>query len=83
MAILAALALAPSALAASASKTPAGAKAKERTYGKRCAQRGKGSGRANARAKCIDALASLASGKSASPRKACRGLSKKRVKGER
>ncbi|MGH2944630.1 MAG: hypothetical protein ACRDLN_17855 [Solirubrobacteraceae bacterium] len=83
VAILAALVLAPSALAASASKSPDGARSKDRAYGKRCAQKGKGSARSSARAKCIDALANLASGRSASPRKACRGLSRKRLKGER
>jgi hypothetical protein len=80
VAVLATLVLAPTALAASPSaKASAGAKAKERTYGKHCGPKGK----ATARAKCLDAMAKLASGASASPRKACRALSKKRVQGER
>jgi hypothetical protein len=80
VAILTALVLAPTALGAGPSqKVPAAAKAKERAYGKHCGRKGK----ASARAKCLDAMASLASGESLSPKKACRGLSKKRVRGER
>jgi hypothetical protein len=80
VAILAALVLAPTALATSPSpKVPDAAKAKERAYGKHCARKG----RASARAKCLDAMARLASGESVSPKKACRTLSKKRVRGER
>jgi hypothetical protein len=80
VAILAALVLAPTALAAGPSpKAPGAAKAKERAYGKHCGRKGK----AGARAKCLDAMASLASGESVSPKKACRALSKKRVRGER
>ena len=80
VAILATLVLAPTALAVNPSaKASAGAKAKERTYGKHCGPKGK----SPARAKCLDAMAKLASGESASPRKACRALSKKRAQGER
>jgi hypothetical protein len=79
VAVLAALVLAPSALAAGPSAKASGAKAKERAFGKHCGRKGK----ASARAKCLDAMASLASGESVSPKKACRGLSKKRVRGER
>jgi hypothetical protein len=80
VAILAALVLAPTALAAGPSaKAPSAAKGKERAYGKHCGRKGK----ASARAKCLDAMASLASGESVSPKKACRALSKKRVRGER
>jgi hypothetical protein len=80
VAILTALVLAPTALAASPSpKAPAAAKAKERAYGKHCGR----NGTAGAHAKCVDALAKLASGESVSPKKACRALSKKRVRGER
>jgi hypothetical protein len=80
VAVLAALVVAPTALAASPSpKTPDAAKAKERAYGKHCGHKGK----VSARAKCLDAMARLASGNSVSPKKACRALSKKRVRGER
>jgi len=80
VAILAALVLAPTALATSSSpKASPAAKAKERAYGKHCGHKGK----ASAHAKCLDAMAKLASGESVSPKKACRGLSKKRVRGER
>jgi hypothetical protein len=80
VAVLAALVLAPTALATSLSpKTPDAAKAKERAYGKHCGHKGK----VGARAKCLDAMAKLASGDSVSPKKACRAQSKKRVRGER
>jgi len=80
VAVLAALVLAPAALATSPSpKTSDAAKAKERAYGKHCGHKGK----VGARAKCLDAMAKLASGDSVSPKKACRALSKKRVRGER
>jgi len=79
VAILAALVLAPTALATSPSPKAAAAKAKERAYGKHCGRKGK----ASVRAKCLDAMAKLASGESVSPKKACRALSKKRVRGER
>lgn len=83
LAILASLALVPGAVAATPTKAPAGSKAKERAYGKHCGAKSKRSARAAQRAKCLDAMAKLASGRSSSPSKACRGLSKKKVKGER
>jgi hypothetical protein len=82
VAILAALLLAPAAQAASTSKSSR-ASAKERAYGKHCGPKSKQSRRAKSRAKCLDAMAKLANGSATSPRTACRGLSRKKVKGER
>lgn len=62
----------------------AGVKAKLRAYGNRCEKVGR---RADARvkrsafARCLDAMARLGSGRTSSPRVACRGISSKRVKG--
>ena len=83
LAILASLTLAPGALAATPSKAPAGAKAKERAYGRYCGAKRKGPGAATRRTKCLDAMSKLATGRSSSPSKACRGLSRKKAKGER
>jgi hypothetical protein len=81
--IFAVLVLAPSALAA-APATPAGsAKAKERLYGKHCGAKRTGSGRPAQRAKCVEAMSRLATGRSSSPRAACRALSRKKVSGGR
>jgi hypothetical protein len=58
--------------------------AKLRAYAKRCASLGT---RAQARVKgsdvaaCVDAMARLGSGRTRSPREACRGLSRKHVRG--
>lgn len=82
-AILAVLVCAPSAVAATPSKMPTSAKAKERAYGKHCGQKSSSVSGAASRVKCIDAMAKLASGASSSPRKACRELSRKRAKGKR
>ncbi len=82
-AILAALVFAPSAVAATPSKMPTSAKAKERAYGKHCGPKTTAASGAASRVKCIDAMAKLASGASSSPRKACRELSRKRAKGKR
>lgn len=83
LAILAALLLAPNALAATPAKGAAAAKAKERAYGKHCGAKSKATKPAAQRAKCLEAMAKLATGKSSSPSKACAGLSKKKAKGER
>ncbi|HVF78317.1 MAG TPA: hypothetical protein VNA28_08460 [Solirubrobacteraceae bacterium] len=84
LALLAALVLAPTALAAAPTQSQAGAgKAKERAYGKHCGAARKASVRSGERAKCVDALDKLATGRSSSPRKACRALSRKRGKGLR
>lgn len=81
LAILAALLLAPSALAGTAAKQTAGAtKADQRAYGKHCPTK---EGRASERSKCLQAMAKLDKGKTSSPSKACKGLSRKKVKGER
>jgi hypothetical protein len=82
IAILAALLLAPSALAAGPQKS-SGAGAKELAYGKHCGPKAKGHARSGARAKCLDAMSKLDAGTTASPSKACRSLSRKRGKGER
>jgi len=82
VAILAALLLAPPALAASPHKS-SGATAKERAYGKHCGPKAKDHGRSVARAKCLDAMSKLDTGATTSPRNACRGLGRKRAKGER
>jgi hypothetical protein len=81
--IFATLALAPSALAAAPAKGPGAAKAKERVYGKYCGAKRTGSGRPAQRAKCLEAMSKLATGKSSSPRAACRTLSRKKVSGGR
>jgi|GEM_PF-3172505 len=81
--ILAALVLAPGALAAAPAKGPGAAKAKERVYGKHCGAKRNGSGRPAQRAKCIEAMSKLATGKSSSPRAACRALSRKKASGGR
>jgi hypothetical protein len=84
VAIVASLALVPGVTAATASTSSTAAKAKkERAYGKYCGAKRKGSARAAQRTKCLDAMAKLATGRSSSPSKACRGLSKKKVAGER
>ena len=83
VAILASLAFVPGAAAATTSKAPAGAKAKERAYGKYCGAKRKGPKAAAQRTKCLAAMAKLATGKSSSPSKACKGLSKKKAAGER
>lgn len=83
LAILAALLLAPSALAATPATGSAAAKAKERAYGKHCGAKSKAAKRAAQRAKCLEAMAKLATGKSSSPSKACAALSKKKARGER
>jgi hypothetical protein len=86
LAILAALVLAPSALAAAApSKGPgsATAKAKERAYGKHCGPKRTGSNRPAQRAKCVEAMSKLATGRSSSPRVACRALSHRKARGAR
>lgn len=81
LAIAAMLALAPATLAAPASKGSAAAKSKERAYGKHCGSK-KAKPR-SARAKCLDAMAKLDRNPSLSPAKVCRGLSRKKAKGER
>ena len=81
--ILAALLLAPGAFAATPAKTSAAAKAMERAYGKYCGAKRKAPARATQRTKCLAAMSKLATGKTSSPSKACRGLTKKKVKGER
>jgi hypothetical protein len=81
--IFAALALAPSALAAAPATQAGTAKAKERLYGKHCGAKRTGSGRSAQRAKCLEAMSRLATGKSSSPRAACRALSHKKVSGGR
>lgn len=83
LALVAALVLAPAAAAAVPSRAPAGAQAKERAYGKQCGPKRKGPGRAGERVKCLEAMARLATGKSSSPQKACRALSRKKAKGAR
>lgn len=82
LALAAVLVLAPAAAAAPSSKASA-AKAKERAYGKYCGPKKKAAKRTKQRAKCLNAMASLATGKSSSPSRACRALSRKKVKGER
>jgi len=63
----------------------AATQAKLRAYGKSCAKLGR---RADAHVKrsafaaCLDAMARLGSGRTKSPSKACRALSRKRVKGK-
>lgn len=83
LAILAALLLAPGALAATPAQTSASAKAKERAYGKYCGAKRKAPARAAQRTKCLAAMSKLATGRTSSPSKACRGLTQKKVKGER
>lgn len=74
--------LAPAALASASRPGPeASRKAKEKAYGKHCGPR-KGK-HARTRARCLDAMAKLATGDSASPRDACRGLPDRRARGER
>lgn len=73
----------PGGAAAAPSKVPGAAKAKERAYGKHCGAKHKGAVRSGQRAKCLDAMAKLATGRSSSPRKACAALSRKKVRGER
>jgi hypothetical protein len=80
--IVAALVFAPGALAAPANG-PGAAKAKERVYGKHCGAKRTGSRRPAERAKCLEAMSKLATGKSSSPRKACRALSRKKARGGR
>lgn len=83
LALVAALLLAPSAFAATPAKAPASAKAKERAYGKHCAAKRKAPARAAQRTKCLEAMNRLATGRTSSPSKACRGLTRKKAKGER
>lgn len=85
LALLAVLVLAPVAgAAAPTDSAPAGAKsAKERAYGKHCGSARKAPGRSGDRAKCLDAMSRLATGRSSSPRRACRALSRKKVNGSR
>ena len=78
LAILASLVIAPSAFAA----TPAGSKAKERAYGKYCGAKAESTARKAQRTKCLDAMSKLATGRSSSPSKACKALSRKKLKGE-
>ena len=79
LAILAALVLAPSALAGTATKSAT--KAEQRAYGKYCKVKGKG--RSSERNACLKAMAKLDKGRSSSPSKACKALSRKKLKGER
>jgi hypothetical protein len=81
--ILAAFVLVPSALAAAPAKRLGAATAKERLYAKHCGPKRTGSGRPAQRAKCLKAMARLATGKSSSPRAACRALSRKKLSGGR
>lgn len=81
--ILAALVFAPSSLAAAPAKGPGAAKGKERVYGKHCGAKRAGAGRHAQRAKCLEAMSKLATGKSSSPRAACRALSRKKGSGGR
>jgi hypothetical protein len=74
---------APSALAAAPAKGPGAAKGKERVYGKHCGPKRAGAGRPAQRAKCLEAMSKLATGKSSSPRAACRALSRKKARGGR
>jgi hypothetical protein len=84
LALLAVLVLAPTAVAAAPSQLEnATGKAKERAFGKHCGSPRKASVRSGERGKCLDALSKLATGKSSSPRKACRALSRKKGKGVR
>jgi hypothetical protein len=71
----------PGASAAAPTKASGSAKAKERAYGKHCGAKRKK--RASQRARCIEAMSKLATGKSSSPQSACRGLSRKKAGGER
>src|SRR5215218_7376935 len=81
IALLAVLVFTPGASAAAPVKASGSAKAKERAYGKHCGAKRKK--RASQRAKCIEAMSRLATGKSSSPQSACRGLSRKKAGGER
>jgi hypothetical protein len=80
--IFAALVLAPSALAAAPAKGPVSTKAKEHLYGKHCGAKHSGSDRPAQRTKCLKAMSALGTGRSSSPRAACRALSRKKVGGE-
>jgi hypothetical protein len=81
--IVASLVLAPGALASAPANVSGPAKAKERAYGKHCGAKRQGAGRSASRAKCVEALSRLATGKSSSPHNACRALSRKKAKGQR
>jgi hypothetical protein len=83
IALLALLVLAPGASAAAPAKASKSANAKERAYGKHCGSKRKKHSRAGQRAKCLDAMSRLATGRSTSPESACRALSHKKAGGER
>jgi len=76
---------APAAVTApTSSKAPHGKAAKERAHGKQCAPKHmRGGARSPDFAKCVVALSRLASGRSSSPKNACRQLSHKRSKGRK
>lgn len=59
--------------------------AKAKAYGKYCKGESKrrAGGRASAYARCLNAMARLGGGKARTPAKACKGLSKKHVRGKR
>ena len=81
LAIVAALFLPASALAGnSAKKTQSATKQEQRAYGKHCETK---KGRSSERSQCLKAMAKLDKGKTSSPSKACKALSKKKAAGER
>ena len=81
LAILAALLLAPGALAGTATGKAAGVTtADQRAYAKHCTTK---KGRAMERTLCLKAMAKLDKGRTSSPSRACKRLSRKKAKGER
>ena len=78
LAIVAALVLAPSALAGNSA--PRATKQEQRAYGKHCKTK---KGRSSERTQCLKAMAKLDKGKTSSPSKACTALSKRKARGER